>query len=368
MDLVWRELFRQQNSLQPELPAALLEPLQQLLQQAPAGWAQARSWQPQLVRTLQQLALPGWLIAQLLSDHNDLLYRVAIDEAMGEMDAEGWGPPPVRFCVLVMGSGGRHESLLHPDQDNALILEDYPLERHNEIDAWFRTLAERFTARLDQANIPYCKGDVMASRPLWRKPISEWKEQMRLWMATRRVKLVQLCNILFDFAPVYGDEALAQQLRDAIQAQVPTAGLFLHEMAELFDESPVALDRFERLHGDGKDAPHPSALNLKRQGLLPLTAALRLLALKKGCPEVSCRARLAWLDKAGVLQAGQARVLTQVFERLLDRLLQAQLARAEREGLPDNWIDQVQLDDFDQRQLQWDLKQIRTLQQKAVSL
>ncbi|MDP0941738.1 DUF294 nucleotidyltransferase-like domain-containing protein, partial [Klebsiella quasipneumoniae] len=77
---------------------------------------QARDWQPRLVRTLQQLSLPGWLIAQLLSDHNDLLYRVAIDESMEEMQAEGWGPAPVRFCVLVMGSGGRHESLLHPDQ------------------------------------------------------------------------------------------------------------------------------------------------------------------------------------------------------------------------------------------------------------
>lgn len=368
MDSVWRELFRQQNNLQLQLPAGLLAPLQQLLHQAPPGWDQARTWQPKLVHTLQQLALPAWLIAELLSDHNDLLYRVAIEDAQAEMQAEGWGPAPVRFCVLVMGSGGRHESLLHPDQDNALIMEDYPPERHNEIDTWFYTFAERFTARLDRAGIPFCKGDVMASRPLWRKPISEWQEQMRLWMTMRRVKLVQLCNILFDFSPVYGDRGLADRLRQSIQIQVPSAGLFMHEMADLFDESPVALDRFDRLQGDGKDAPHSHALNLKRQGLLPLTAALRLLALKEGCPEVSTRARLAWFDKINVLQPGQAGVLTEVFDRLLGRLLWAQLERADSAAAPDNWIDLTRLHDFDQRQLQWDLKQVRTLQRRASSL
>lgn len=366
MESIWRQLFRHQNSLRLELPARLLDPLAELLHQAPARWEESRSWQPELVRRLQQLELPARLIAELLSDHNDLLYRVAIQEALEEMLTQGWGKPPVSFCVLVMGSGGRHESLLHPDQDNALILGDYPPERHNEIDTWFLSLAERFTYRLNRAGIPYCKGDVMASRPLWRKPIREWQAQMELWMATRRVKLVQQCNILFDFAPVYGDVRLAQLLRQAIQAQVPAAGLFLHEMAELFDESPVALDRFDRLQGDGKEAPHCNALNLKRQGLLPLTAALRLLALKHGCPEVSSHARLAWLERAGVFRPGQARVLQQVFDRLLTRLLQAQLERAESRAAPDNWIDLSRLDEYDQRQLQWDLKQIRTLQQVAV--
>ncbi len=296
MDSVWRELFGQQRSLELQPPSVLLEPLERLLEQASDSWDQARDWQPQLVRALQQLSLPGWLIAQLLSDHNDLLYRVAIDEAMDEMQAEGWGPAPVRFCVLVMGSGGRHESLLHPDQDNALILEDYPLERHNEIDAWFRTLAERFTARLDQVGIPYCKGDVMASRPLWRKPISEWKEQMRLWMATRRVKLVQLCNILFDFAPVYGDATLAQQLRDAIHAQIPTAGLFLHEMAELFDESPVALDRFERLAGRWQGCPAPECTEPQAAGAAATDGGTAPAGTEKGLPRgvlpgTSCLAR-----------------------------------------------------------------------------
>ncbi|GGB89372.1 hypothetical protein GCM10011352_14210 [Marinobacterium zhoushanense] len=367
MRSVWRNLFGAQRGLALQLPPHLLSPLERALEQLgpDTSLAQAKAWQPRLVEALQQLELPAWLISELISDHNDLLYRVAIERAIERMRAAGWGAPPVDFCVLAMGSSGRHESLLHPDQDNALVLESYPDERHNEIDSWFRTLASQFTALLDEAGIPFCKGHVMASMPLWRKPIHAWQEQMQLWMATRRVKVVQQCNILFDFAPVFGDEALADQLRDSILEQVPSAGLFLHEMAELIDESPVALDRFDRLHGDGRDAPHPDAVNLKRQGLLPLTGALRLLALLNGCREVGTRARAIWLEQAAILSPGQGRGLCQAAEHLMRLLLDAQMNNWRQGGQPDNWIDLRQLSDPQLRELQQDLKQVRQLQRQA---
>jgi len=367
MRSVWRSLFSAQRGFALHLPAHLLSPLERALERLgpDASPAEAKAWQPHLIEALQQLELPAWLILELISDHNDLLYRTAIERSIEQMSAAGWGAPPVDFCVLAMGSSGRHESLLHPDQDNALILEPYADERHKEIDGWFQALAEHFTADLNDAGISYCKGHVMASMPLWRKPLDAWREQMRLWMATRRVKLVQQCNILFDFAPVYGDESLADRLRDAILEQVPQAGLFLHEMAALIDESPVALDRFDRLQGDGRDAPHPDAVNLKRQGLLPLTGALRLLALRNGCREVGTRARLLWLEQAEVLTPGQGRMLCRVAARLMELLLESQMHNWRQGGRPDNWIDLRQLGDPQLRELQQDLKQIRQLQRLA---
>jgi hypothetical protein len=57
-----------------------------------------------------------------------------------------------------MGSGGRGESLLFPDQDHGFVLADYPDEQHGEIDPWFIELAERFTATLDRLHFPLCDG------------------------------------------------------------------------------------------------------------------------------------------------------------------------------------------------------------------
>ncbi|GAA0682109.1 hypothetical protein GCM10009104_03640 [Marinobacterium maritimum] len=354
----WRDLFAEESVDFNRV----LAPLKQLLGPEEQSLPELRARQAEMARELLRLQLPAWLVAELISDHNDLIYRRAIEQALAAMQEQGWGEPPVGFCVLVMGSGGRHESLLHPDQDNALILDDYPPERHAEIDTWFLNLAERFTATLDEAGIPFCRGDVMASRPLWRKPIREWCAQMQLWMGQRRVKLVQMCNILFDFAPVYGDAALADRLRTCIQQQVPEAGLFLHEMAELFDEAPVALDRFDRLQGDGREAPHPNAINLKRQGLLPLTAALRLMALKNDCPEVASRARIDWMCRHDLLTRDMAWRLNGAFEHLMERLLNAQLATLASGGVPDNWLDLGVYCDAELRQLQWDLLQVRAFQ------
>ncbi|KEA62697.1 putative signal-transduction protein [Marinobacterium lacunae] len=367
MQSVWRSLFGAHVGLSVRIPEHFLRPLEGALAQLQrdTSLAQAKAWQPELVRALEQLELPAWLIAEVISDHNDLLYRTAIERAIADMIESGWGRAPVKFCVLVMGSSGRHESLLHPDQDNALILDTYPDERHNEIDGWFQTLGERFTSLLHEAGIPFCKGHVMASMPLWRKPINAWREQMALWMTTRRIKVVQQSNILFDFMPVYGDQSLADSLRDAIMDAVPGAGLFLHEMADLIDEIPVALDRFDRLQGDGRDAPHPDAINLKRQGLLPMTGALRLLALRCGCREVSTRARAVWLEKEGVLARGQGSLLCQVSGRLTRRLLDGQMATWRQGGQPDNWIDLRALGDPQLRELQQDLKAIRQLQRLA---
>ena len=86
-----------------------------------------------------------------VSETNRDIHRRLIDLLIQEMADDGLGPPPVAFCVLVMGSGGRGESFLSPDQDNGFILDDYPDEEHDRIDAWFRELAGRFVDALDTA-------------------------------------------------------------------------------------------------------------------------------------------------------------------------------------------------------------------------
>lgn len=329
--------------------------------------AAIKAWQPQLVAALQALDLPAWRISQVLSDHNDWIYRYTVRESLDEMRNQGWGEPPCDFCVLTLGSGARHESLLGPDQDNAMILDDYPSSRHNEIDTWFQALAERFTTKLDVAGIPLCRGHVMARWPLWRKPLSEWCEQMRLWSGRRTVKLVQLSNILLDFAPVYGNAALASRFRRYVVELMPNAGLFLDEMNELQQETRVALDRFDRLAGDDQDAPHQQALNLKRQGLLPLQAALRLFALRKSVAEQDCRGRLAALAAAGHLSPVKAAALSEALALLLSLLLEAQMEAIALGRKPDGWIDRQRLSDSQQLQLKLALQQIRSLQKLAIS-
>ncbi|MDR9467774.1 DUF294 nucleotidyltransferase-like domain-containing protein [Marinospirillum sp.] len=363
----WRDLFQDPRQLEG-VTAGVVRPLVEALDSFPQGLQDdaVKTWQLQLVKALQRLDLPAWRISQLISDHNAWLYRKAVEDSLAEMHSHGWGKPPVGFCVLVLGSGARSESLLRPDQDNAMILEDYPLERHQEIDTWFQHLGERFTEKLDQVGIPLCQGHVMARWPLWRKPLKEWIAQMRIWSAGRVVKRVQLSNILLDFTPVYGDSNLEKAFRKELQSLLPQASGFLHEMGELLDEIPVALDGFERLAGDQEDAPHSHALNLKRQGLLPLQSTVRLLCLIKGIFDgVSTRDRLTALVTRQVLPPEEAADLAAALQNLQALLLTAQLKSLDAGRKADNWVDSRNLTAREKSLLKLDLKLIRNLVRKT---
>ncbi|MGC3872856.1 DUF294 nucleotidyltransferase-like domain-containing protein [Halomonas sp. GXIMD04776] len=363
----WRTLFATDDIPDPATLPEVLAPLRDAVQRLGTNpsLAEAKAWQPLLVNALLRLDLPGWRISQLLSDHNDWLYRRSIQLALEEMRGKGWGKPPVGYCILTLGSAARHESLLRPDQDNAMIVADYPDARHDEIDGYFQSLGERFTETLGEAGIPLCQGHVMARWPMWRKRLSEWQEQLRIWTAERRVKRVQQANILFDFHPVHGDASLAEGLRDSVLALVPRAGLFLDEMAALLDETPVALDRFGRIAAKNHEAPHEHALDLKRQGMLPLQNAVRLLALLHGARSVDSRGRLNELVVLGKLDAQAAAVLIAALGRFQGLLLGAQMMALSVGRQPDNWLDLRRLDDAERLLLRHDLQQVRSLVNQA---
>ncbi|MDZ7851959.1 MAG: DUF294 nucleotidyltransferase-like domain-containing protein [Halomonas sp.] len=363
----WRALFAADAPPDPSGWPSLLEPLRQaLVSLGPApDLAEAHAWQGQLVDALARLDLPAWRISQLISDHNDWLYRRAIELSLGEMRGQGWGVPPVAFCVLTLGSGARHESLLAPDQDNAMIIADYPDDRHTEIDGYFQSLGERFTERLDAAGIPLCQGHVMARWPMWRKRLSEWCAQLEIWTAERRVKRVQQANILLDFHPVFGESSLAEALTERVASLMPGSSLFLDEMASLLDELPVALDRLGRLSGVSEDAPHERVINLKHQGMLPLVNTVRLLALRQGVRSPDTRSRLVTLVMQEVLSPERARALTGAFERLQALMLDEQRLALTEGRIPDGWVDIARLGEDQRLLLRHDLLQIRRLMRRA---
>ncbi|MCC5882585.1 MAG: signal transduction protein [Halomonas sp.] len=360
----WRDLFA--NDTLPEM-ASLLAPLRDALEALGPNpdLAAAHAWQLRLVEALMRLDLPAWRISQLISDHNEMLYRRAIQLSLNEMQGQGWGGPPVAFCVLTLGSAGRHESLLGPDQDNAMIVAEYPDARHTEIDGFFQSLGERFTTRLDEAGIPLCNGHVMARWPMWRKRLSEWQNQLNLWTQDRRIKRVQQSNILLDFHPAFGDAELSRSLADHVALLMPRAGLFLDEMSHLLDEVPVALDRFGRLAGDGEGAPHENALNLKRQGLLPLVNAVRLLALRRGICAPATRQRLSALVLRDALTARQARAGVAALDRLQSLVLTTQIDCLKAGGTPDGWVDLARLEEDQRLLLRHDMQVIRSLIRQA---
>jgi CBS domain-containing protein len=260
------------------------------------------------------------------------VHRRAVEIALSQLGAEGRGEPPVPFAFLLLGSHGRGEAHLGSDQDHGMVLVDYPDERRAEVEAYFIELSVRVGDMLEEAGFPRCEGNVMSANPVWRKCLSEWKDQVRGWYADPDGRAVRYTTIFYDFAPAWGDEDLADALREHVMRALARNQHLLRALYEEAAGHRVPLKMFKRF-----DTPRSGAekglLDLKRSGLLYLAECTRILALRHGVRATSTLMRLHALEAAEVLAPEEAEAFRVAHRTLYHFVLGAELDRS-RQGLP----------------------------------
>jgi signal-transduction protein with cAMP-binding, CBS, and nucleotidyltransferase domain len=326
-----------------------------------AGFAATRAAQAGLARALLDDGVAAADVIAVVSEINLDIHRRSVARAL----AAAGSPPPVPFTLLVMGSAGRGESFLFPDQDNGLILGDRTEDRHAEVDAWFIPFAEDLNARLAAAGFTLCKGGVMAMNPLWRKTLAEWKAQFTLWTARRSPAALLFGDIAFDFRAAWGPEAPASSLRAHLTATLAARPAFLAALAAEDAKFSVGLSFWG---GFRDDEPGPGTrTDLKLRGLMPLVSATRLLALQHGIAETATRARLAAIAATGALDEAERRRIDAAFGLIVDALLRQQLADLAA-GLPaTNLVDTGTMGAGDRSALRDALKAVGSFQKATIA-
>ncbi len=333
----------------------------------PAGMAEVRAAQLQMAGQLLADQAPAPEIQALVSHINNDIYRRMTRHCIGTMEDEGLGPPPREFCLIVMGSGGRRESYLNPDQDNGLIIADYPDGEHDRIDGYFLELADRLTQAMDAAGMPLCNGYVMAVNPLWRKTASQWRAQMDYWLGKRDPAALRLSDIFFDFRGVAGERRLAAELRGYITSRLRNNRTFVKDMFLQDEHLGVALGLFNRFILEKADQGHRGELNLKITGTLPLVDGIRALALLHGVPETGTLDRIAELQDLGVLDRDEADYLNGAFHHISHLLLRQQLADQGQGKAISSYVHPTNLTDREDDMLVDALKAIRDLRDRLRS-
>lgn len=328
------------------------------------GLRQVKTAQVELADQLFADDLPAPEIQALLTDINNDIYRRVVDMVLDEARAEGRGDPPLPFAVIVMGSGGRGENYIFPDQDNGMIVADYPDSEHERIDGWFRHIAERMNTRLDEVGFPLCKGHVMARNPLWRKTLPQWKAQLGIWQKKRDVVALRLSDIFFDFRGVYGPAELAAEVRREVTRLTRGNPAFLREMYHDEAEHRVALGLFNRFITEKHDPAHKGELNLKITGTIPLVEGVRLLALGEGVEETPTLARIDRLAEARVLDRDEQDELSAAFRFITGLLLRQQIADFRAGRRVSNFVSPKTLTRRQRDELVDSLKAIRSLRKR----
>jgi len=290
------------------------------------GLVQVKAAQVELAEEMFADNVPAPEIQALLTHINNDIYRRIIEANLRDMADNGWGTPPVEFAAIVMGSGGRGENYLFPDQDNGFVLDGYPDAEHDRIDRFYVELANRMTRDLDKVGFSFCKGYVMAINPLWRKTLPQWREQITLWTKRRHHVALRLSDIFFDFAPVYGRIDLAADLRHHVTRACKGNHMFLLELFRDDAEAGVGLGLFGRFITERHDREHRGKISLKHTGTMPLVEPVRLLALREGIEATSTLGRIKALRQIEVLDSDEHENLRAAYHHMTRLLLRQQIA------------------------------------------
>ena len=314
---------------------------------------------PQMAGERLESGRTAYDIVVMISLINRDIHRRAL-----ELAAEGLGVPPVPYCLYLTGSHGRLENLLTPDQDHGMIIADS--EQNYQYDQYFIDLGVRFSDYLDQIGYVYCPGYLMSSNPLWRKSLSEWKQQINYWFEAQVRELGRYVTVLFDAASIAGEVDLFKELKD----YAFTALGRHHEVFRVLHEEEgghrVPLGLLGRFVTDKKGA-HKGQLDVKKSGLIFVVETIRILALQHNIRETGTLKRITKLVDGGFIHSNDGEYFESAYQVLLHYALKSQIAKASRGEKLDTYIDPKILSPRDKDTLRHALKAVSTLQDLVAS-
>ncbi|HET7235381.1 MAG TPA: putative nucleotidyltransferase substrate binding domain-containing protein [Actinomycetota bacterium] len=240
------------------------------------------------------------------------------------------GDPPAPWSWLALGSAARHEQAIGTDQDHAMAyrLDGEPAD---EVDAYFAALAEIVTSGLEDAGIPRCRADAMATNAALRRPIPAWVQRLQEWMRDIGPVGSEQLSIVLDFRGVAGPLD-AQEALDAVVRTAPTYAGFARQLARraLDLRPPTGFFRDLVVEARGE---HAGTLDIKHGGTTIVSNLARAYAIGAGLTAKRTIHRLVEAERVGVIDEETRVALSEAFRFLWHIRLQHHVV-LHRQGLP----------------------------------
>jgi len=301
---------------------------------------------PSVIHTLIEEGAKANNITRMITVLNDHI----LDRLLSLLVAE-LGAPPLPFSWLLMGSEGRREQTFKTDQDNAILYQDSPdPELMARAEAYFVAFSQAAIGHLVACGYPLCPGEIMATTPKWRQPLSVWQSYFRDWCTVPEPQEILHSTIFFDFRPGYGDMALAEGLRAMLANLAQRQEIFLLFLARNCLSSRPPLSFFKNFIVE-KDGEHKNTFDLKSKTMVYFVDFARVMSLKHGVTETNTLSRLRTLQEGQLLPHGLCSEVIEAYEFLMHLRLVHQLQQLEEGRSPDNHINPQDLSDLERQAL-----------------
>ena len=257
------------------------------------------------------------------------------------------------YVMVVLGSGGRGESMLAMDQDNAIIFDETDPEGHK--DRILNSIGSHTSEILNEVGVRFCDGGIMASNAYWRRAYSSWEHLITKWLVETQPDDLLNADIFFDGFPVHGDLQLAHKLRAMAIGKARMSRPFLGLLGKRAVDFKVPLGYFGRWRlADGR-------VDLKKGGIMPIFSAARVVSLQHGLFARSTKDRLLKFKALNLVPDKLLDDLLEAHGLLLELVLQQQLDDLEAGITPSNNVAVTRLDSLAQHKLKWALAKLGTI-------
>lgn len=293
------------------------------------------------------------VVTRMITDIADVVTRRLLSLA-----EQKFGPPPARYLWLACGSQGRQEQTGVSDQDNCLILED---GIGDDAQHYFEPFAQFVSDGLNACGYVYCPGDMMATNPRWRQPVSVWRDYFKAWIAHPSKEAQMLASVMFDLRPIGGDETLFADLQaDTLRAAAANS-IFTAHMASnaLTHATPLGLLRGFATIRSGE---HRNTIDTKLNGVVPVVDLGRMYALQGQLTVVNTRARVDAALDADIISPRGGRDLLDAYDLVAQTRLDHQANLIKQGKTPDNFLPPASLSDFERSHLRDAFVVIKTMQ------
>lgn len=289
-------------------------------------------------------------ILQIITEFFDRLTRKVIQVCEREMIREGYGPPPVAYSWITMGSSGRQEQFVKTDQDNGIIYDNVPEEKEKDVARYFQILAEKVVEGLYRCGFAKCKGNVMASNPFWCRSFNGWRDVITEWLNKLDSENVRMMTIFLDFRHVYGKKTLCDLLRNFVTRSFQKSATVLLFLAKDDLNHRVPLNFFKQIITE-KSKEYRNMVNLKGAACVHVVDCLRIFSLREGIVETNTFNRLEELAKRRVFSLDDTELFDTAYESLMMLRIRQSLLQISQGEQPDNYINPNELNKRDKAAL-----------------
>ena len=293
------------------------------------------------------------VVTRLITDIADAVTRRLL--ALAEYQL---GAAPVPYLWVACGSQGRQEQTGVSDQDNCLILDDAAT---SDDMAYFKALAKIVSDGLNDCGYVYCPGDMMATADRWCQPQHVWRDYFRRWIAKPDPEAQMLASVMFDLRAIGGSASLFSDLQEETLENASRNSIFVAHMIanSLKHTPPLGLIRGFATIRSGE---HRNHIDMKHNGVVPVTDLGRVYALQGRLTAANTRARLIAAEDAGVISTSGARDLIEAYDLIATMRLENQAHLVKSGRKPDNFLSPSDLSDFERSHLRDAFVVVRTMQ------